>query len=54
MRRSLLLLALVFTLLSGPFAGQAAAQSAASEPQSAVAAASGETVIEDAVASKLF
>jgi hypothetical protein len=54
MRRSRLLLPLVFTLLSGPLAGRAVAQSAASEPQSAAAAAGADTVIEDAVASKLF
>ena len=53
MRRSLLLLACVFTLLSGPLAAKAAAQPAASEPQSA-AAAGGETVTEDVVVSKLF
>jgi len=53
MRRSLLLLALVSTLLSGPLAGWAVAQSAVADSQSAAAAAS-ETVTEDAVASKLF
>jgi hypothetical protein len=53
MRRSILLLALVFTLISGPLAGRAAAQSTAPEPQSAGSAGS-ETVTEDAVASKLF
>ena len=54
MRRSLLLLALVSTLLSGPLTGLAVAQSAASEPQSASSAAAAQTVTEDAVASKLF
>jgi hypothetical protein len=54
MRRSLLLPALVITLLSGPLAGRAVAQSAASEPQSAATAAASETVTEDAIASKLF
>ena len=52
MRRSLLLLALVVPLFSGPLAGPAAAQSGASEPQPSQAAA--ETDAEDAVASKLF
>ena len=46
MRRSLLLLSFVPTLLCGPLTGVAAAQSAA--------AAVSETVTEDAVASKLF
>jgi hypothetical protein len=46
MRRSLLLLACVSTLLCGPLTGLAAAQSAAT--------AAIETVTEDAVASKLF
>ena len=54
MRRSLLLPALVFTLAAGPFAGPALAQSTASAPQSAEAAAVSETVTGDAVASKLF
>jgi len=49
-----LLLALTVTLVSGPLAGLAVAQSTASEPQSAAAAAAADTVIEDAVASKLF
>jgi len=54
MRRSLPLLALVFILVGGPFAGPALAQSTASEPQSAGALTSVETATEDAVASKLF
>jgi hypothetical protein len=55
MRRSLLLPALVFTFLSGPFASRALAQRAASDTQSAApAAVASETATEDAVASKLF
>lgn len=54
MRRSHLLPALVFTLLSCPLTGLAAAQSTASDPQSSAAVATSETVTEDAVASKLF
>ena len=54
MRRSLLLTALVFTLVSGLLAGLASAQSTTGEPQSAGAATSGDAVLEDLTASKLF
>ena len=56
MRRSHLLPALVFTLLSCPLTRLAAAQSTAPDPQSqsSAAVATSETVTEDAVASKLF
>lgn len=54
MRRSLLLLACVITLLTCPLTRLAAAQSVALEPQSSGAPAVSETVTEDAVASKLF
>lgn len=53
MRRPLLLLALVVTILSDPLAGLAVAQSTASAPRSAAAPAASE-MTEDAVVSKLF
>jgi hypothetical protein len=55
MRRSFLLVALVFMLLSGLLTRSAAAQSATPEvPQPAPMVQASETVTEDAVASKLF
>jgi hypothetical protein len=53
MRRSFLLSALVVTLLSGPLACLASAQTA-TEPQSSVGATGDDAVIEDVTASKLF
>ena len=54
MRRSFLLPALVVAMLSGPLAGLAAAQSSTGEPQSSGGSASGDAMIEDVTASKLF
>jgi hypothetical protein len=54
MRRSLLLLAFVVPLFSGPLAGPAAAQTGGTELQPSQAAAAAETNAEDVVASKLF
>ena len=54
MRRSLLHLALAFTLLCCPLTGLAAAQSTTSDSRSGTTAAASETVTEDAIASKLF